>query len=209
MARHTGPVCRLSRRVDMQLELKGLRRERGKDSYDSKSYPPGQHGQARRKKMSTYALQLREKQRAKYHYGVLERQFRRYFQRASRLRGITGTNLLLLLERRLDNLVYRLGFAPTRPAARQLVTHGHIRVDDKKVDIPSYHVAVGQVISVKEKSRQLPVVGEGLDLLTRREALPWLETDTEAFEGKMLALPTRQDIPVQINEQMIVELYSK
>jgi small subunit ribosomal protein S4 len=193
----------------MQLELKGLRRERGKDSFDSKSYPPGQHGQARRKKMSTYAMQLREKQRAKFFYGVLERQFRLYFQRASRLRGITGHNLLLLLERRLDNLVYRLGLAPTRPAARQLVNHGHIRVDGRKVDIPSCQVDVGQVISVKEKSRALPIVAEGLDLLSRREQMTWLETNPESFEGKMLALPARRDIPTQINEQVIVELYSK
>jgi len=209
MARYTGPVCRLSRRVDMQLDLKGLRRERGKDSYDTSPYPPGQHGQSRRGKMSTYALQLREKQRAKYFYGVLERQFRRYYARANRMRGVTGHNLMQLLECRLDNIVHRLGLAPTRPAARQLVTHGHIRVDGRKVDIPSFQVGVGQVVSVKEKSRELPIVLEGLDLHSRRQPLSWLETDADKREGKVLSLPTRQDIPVLINEQMIVELYSK
>lgn len=212
MARYTGPVCRLSRRTDMQLELKGLRRERGKDSFDNKPYPPGQHGPAgkgRRQKISTYGMQMREKQRAKYYYGILERQFRRYYQRATKMRGVTGHILLQLLERRLDNLIYRMGFAPTRPAARQLVTHGHIRVDGHKVDIPSYQVNVGQLVSVKEKSRQLPIVLEGLDLFSRREALHWLETKPEEFEAKMLALPNREDIPVQINEQMIIELYSK
>jgi small subunit ribosomal protein S4 len=193
----------------MQLELKGLRRERGKDSFDSRSFPPGQHGQARRSKMSTYALQLREKQRAKYFYGILERQFRRYFQRATRLRGVTGHNLMQLLERRLDNIVMRIGLAPTRPAARQLVTHGHITVNGRKVNRPSFQVSAGDIVAVKEKSRPLPIVAEGLDLLSRRQPLSWLETDPDKFEGRVLALPRREDIPVLINEQMIVELYSK
>ncbi|NUP90217.1 MAG: 30S ribosomal protein S4 [Candidatus Sumerlaeia bacterium] len=209
MARYHGPVGRLSRRVGMQLELKGRRREAGKEAFDRSAYPPGQHGQSRKGKLSTYGQQLREKQRAKYYYGVLERQFRRYFQKANRMRGVTGHNLMIILERRLDNVVCRLGLAPTRPAARQLVTHGHVRVNGRKVDIPSFLVGAGDVVTIKEKSRELPVVLEGLDLASRRPALNWLRTDPDKREGVVISLPTREDIPVPINEQMIVELYSK
>jgi small subunit ribosomal protein S4 len=209
MARYTGPVCRLCRREGMKLFLKGDRCVGPKCSFDRQGYPPGQHGQSRRGKMSTYGLQLREKQKAKRTYGILERQFRRYFQRATRLRGVTGTLLMTLLERRLDNVVYRLGFAPSRSAARQLVRHGHINIDDRRTNIPSYQVDVGQRVTVREDARQVPDVVASLEAQSRRQSLSWLEIDIEKFEGRLLALPSREDIPVQINEQMIVELYSK
>ena len=209
MARYTGAVCRLCRREGMKLFLKGDRCIGPKCSFDRQGYPPGQHGQSRRGKMSTYGLQLREKQKAKRTYGVLERQFRRYFHRANRLRGVTGTLLMTLLEQRLDNIVYRLGFGASRAAARQLVRHGHITIDGRKVSIPSYQVSVGQTIAVRERSRQNVGVTAALEAQARRPALTWLETSAEEFQGRLLAVPQREDIPVQINEQMIVELYSK
>jgi small subunit ribosomal protein S4 len=209
MARHTGPVCRLCRREGTKLFLKGDRCVGAKCAIDRRTYPPGQHGQSRRSKPSTYGLQLREKQKAKRTYGVLERQFRRYFQRATRLRGVTGTLLLTLLERRLDTVVHRMGFAASQAAARQLVRHGSVTVNGRKINIPSFQVSVGDIVALKEKARTLPAVVASLEAHQRRQPLHWLETKYDTFEGRLLALPARVDIPVQVNEQMIVELYSK
>jgi small subunit ribosomal protein S4 len=209
MARHTEAVCRLCRREGMKLFLKGDRCLGSKCAIERQNYPPGQHGQTRKSKMSTYGKQLREKQKAKRTYGVLERQFRRYFQRASRLRGVTGTLLMQILETRLDNLVFRMGFAQSRAQARQLVRHGHVTVNGRKVNIPSFQPKVGQVISLKDHARQLPVVAAAVESQRRRQPQHWLQVNLDAFEGKMLALPAREDIPTQVTEQMIVELYSK
>jgi small subunit ribosomal protein S4 len=209
MARYTDAVCRLCRREGVKLFLKGERCLGPKCAIERSNYPPGQHGQGRRGKMSTYGLQLREKQKAKRIYGVLERQFRRYYAQANRMRGVTGALLMTLLEQRLDNIVYRLGFAPSRSAARQLVRHGHVRVNGRKVNIPSFQVGVGDAVSIKEKSRQLPIVVQSVEAQQRRQPLHWLEINFETFEGKILNLPQREDIPTEVNEQMIIELYSK
>lgn len=208
MARYRGPVCRLCRREGVKLYLKGQRCIGPKCALERQAYPPGQHGQGR-SKLSTYGLQLREKQKAKRYYGILERQFRRHFRDAARMRGVTALSLLQILERRLDNIVYRLGFAPSRAAARQLVRHGHITVDGRKVNIPSYLVDVGQTIAVRERSRQLRIITESLEAHSRRQPLHWLETNPETFSGRLLALPQREDIQLPVKERMIVELYSK
>jgi len=208
VGRYTGPVCKLCRREGEKLYLKGDRCVSNKCAVERRPYPSGQHGQSRRK-LSTYGMQLREKQKAKRIYGLFERQFRRYFEIAERYHGITGTILVQLLERRLDNLVYRLGFAPSRKAARQLIRCGHIRVDGRKVNVASYLVKVGQEISICEAMRKNPIVEAGMQAAARRERLSWLAYSPEAFSGRIINTPAREEIPLLLNEQMIVELYSK
>ena len=206
MARYTGATCRLCRREGMKLFLKGDRCYTGKCAFDRRSYAPGQHG-ANKKKISGYGVQLREKQKAKRIYGLLESQFRSYYEKAENMKGITGENLLKLLEMRLDNVVFKLGYGASRNEARQLVTHGHFLVNGKKVDIASYKVSVNDVISVSEKSRG----SEKFKTFAENpKALPkWLEANVENYEGKVVAEPTREDIDVPVNETLIVELYSK
>ena len=208
MARYNQSVCRLCRRENLKLYLKGERCYSDKCAIDRRAYPPGQHGQGR-VKFSNYGLQLREKQRVKRMYGVLEKQFRNFFEKAERMKGITGTNLLLLLERRLDNLVYRLGFANSRNEARQLVRHSHFLVDQKKVSIPSYVVKVGGVIELREKSRKIARISEALESVARRGIPSWLELEKDQFRGRLVSLPAREDLTMPIKEQLIVELYSK
>uniref|UniRef100_A0A7C3WS28 Small ribosomal subunit protein uS4 n=1 Tax=Desulfobacca acetoxidans TaxID=60893 RepID=A0A7C3WS28_9BACT len=208
MARYTGPACRLCRRERMALFLKGDRCYTDKCAIRRRNFPPGQHGQGRGK-ISDYGLQLREKQKVKRIYGLLENQFKGYFEEAERQRGVTGTNLLVLLERRLDNVVYRLGFANSRAQARQLVRHNHILVNGQKVNIPSYSVKVGDVIEVAEKSRNLPQIRDALEAVARRGCPAWLELNKEAMRGRVVMMPTREDITMPIEEHLIVELYSK
>jgi small subunit ribosomal protein S4 len=206
MARYTGATCRLCRREGMKLFLKGDRCYTDKCAFARRSYAPGQHG-ANKKKVSNYGVQLREKQKAKRIYGVLESQFRNYYEKAEHIKGITGENLLKLLELRLDNVAFRLGFGASRSEARQLVTHGHFLVNGKKVDIASYKVSVNDVISVCEKSRgseKFKTFAENPKTLPK-----WLEANLENYEGKVVAEPTREDIDVPVNETLIVELYSK
>lgn len=201
MARYTGPKSKIARKFGEPIF--------GPDKVLSrKNYPPGQHGNGRKKKTSEYGIQLREKQKAKYTYGVLEKQFRNLFEKAASTRGITGEVLLQLLESRLDNVVFRLGIAPTRAAARQLVSHKHIIVDGKIVNIPSYNVKPGQIISVREKSKSLEVIDNALSGFNHSK-YPWIEWDASSKSGKYLHLPERSDIPENIKEQLIVELYSK
>ena len=201
MARYTGPKSRIARKFGEPIF--------GADKVLSKkNYPPGQHGNSRRKKTSEYGIQLREKQKAKYTYGVLEKQFRIMFEKASRSKGITGEVLLQLLEVRLDNLVFRLGLAPTRDAARQLVSHRHIVVDGKVVNIPSYSVKPGQVIGVREKAKSLEIITDAFAGFNHSK-YPWIEWDQTTLSGKLLHTPERADIPENITEQLIVELYSK
>ncbi len=208
MARYTESVCRLCRRENLKLFLKGERCYTDKCAIERRSYPPGQHGQGR-PKFSEYSIQLREKQKVKRMYGLLENQFRRTFAEAARIRGITGETLLVLLERRLDNVAYRMGFAASRAEARTLVRHGHILVNGRKVNIPSYTVRVGDEISVKESSRQKTRVLSALEGSQRRGVPDWAEVDREACVGKIKLLPSRSDITMPINEKLIVELYSK
>ncbi|AJA49703.1 30S ribosomal protein S4 [Clostridium pasteurianum DSM 525 = ATCC 6013] len=206
MARYTGAVCRLCRREGLKLFLKGDRCFTDKCAFARRGYAPGQHGQGR-KKLSNYGLQLREKQKAKRIYGVLEGQFRTYYEKSERIKGITGENLLRLLELRLDNVVYRLGYGDSRNEARQLVTHGHFLVNGHKVDIASYKLSVNDVITVSEKSRGTE---KFKTFVENPKALPaWLTSNVENFEGKVIAEPTRSDIDVPVNETLIVELYSK
>jgi small subunit ribosomal protein S4 len=192
----------------MALYLKGDRCYTDKCAIQRRNYPPGQHGQGRGK-ISDYGLQLREKQKVKRMYGVLEKQFRGYFERAERMRGVTGTNLLVLLERRLDNVVYRLGFANSRAQARQLVRHNHVLVDGLRVNLPSFLVKVGQAVQVTEKSRTSPLVRDALEAAARRGCPPWLELEKEEAKGRVSMFPTREDITMPIQEHLIVELYSK
>ena len=208
MARYTGAVCRQCRREGLKLFLKGERCYTDKCAIERRNYPPGEHGQAR-PKFSEYSIQLREKQKLKRIYGVFERQFRRYFQMADRARGVTGETLLQILERRLDNIVYRLGFSTSRSEARQLVRHGHFRVNGRKVDIPSYLVRPGDVVTVRERSRQVARIQEALELAQRRGVPDWLEVNPEAFSGTVKAIPSRSDLTMPINEKLVVELYSK
>jgi len=208
MARYTGASCRLCRREGQKLFLKGEICYGNKCAVVRRSYAPGQHG-AQRKKLSEYGVQLREKQKAKRFYGILESQFRKYFEMASRKKGITGELLLQILESRLDNVVYRLGFATTRAEARQLVRHGHFEVNGKRVNIPSYLVKVNDTISVKEKSKKLERFKEILDVTGAKIVPNWLEVDQENLTGKVVALPSREDIDLQVQEHLIVELYSK
>ncbi|MFV0515996.1 MAG: 30S ribosomal protein S4 [Aminipila sp.] len=206
MARYTGANCRLCRREGQKLFLKGERCYSSKCAIEKRNYAPGQHGQAR-KKVSEYGLQLREKQKAKRFYGLLETQFRNLFDKAAKKKGITGENLLIMLETRLDNVVFRMGFASSRKEARQLVTHGHFTLNGKKVDIPSLEVKAGDVIRVKEKSQNSPKFKEVKDMAISVPA--WVTVDVEKLEGKVVAIPRREDIDTPIAEHLIVELYSK
>lgn len=208
MARYTGPVCRLCRREGIKLYLKGDRCYTDKCAIDRRAYAPGQHGQSR-KKTSEYGLQLREKQKARRIYGVLEKQFRNYFAKADRQGGITGENLLRLLERRLDNVVFRLGFASSRAEARQLVKHNHFTLNGHKANIPSMLVNVGDVIRVKEKSLDSVKFQEIKELIAHKNPPAWLELDRDQMAGKVVALPTREQIDVPVQEHLIVELYSR
>lgn len=209
MARYRDSVCRLCRREDMKLFLKGDRCYSDKCGYERRAYPPGQHGQRRRGKPSDYSIQLREKQKVKRMYGVLEKQFRIYYHNADKAKGVTGTNLLVQLERRLDNLIYRVGFAVSRNQARQFVRHGHFSVNGRKVNIPSYLVKPGDVVEVRDKSRKVAPVLEAMETVERRGVPQWLELDKDNFKGTVSALPSREDITMPIQEQLIVELYSK
>ncbi|MFW5730492.1 MAG: 30S ribosomal protein S4 [Desulfonatronovibrionaceae bacterium] len=208
MARYTESKCRICRREGTKLFLKGDRCYTDKCAYDRRAYPPGEHGRAR-KKFSDYAIQLREKQKVRRMYGLLEGQFRKYFDTADSRKGATGENLLILLERRLDNVVYRLGFANSRIQARQLVRHGHINVNGRRVNIPSFTLREGDEVSVREKSRKILLFQEAQEVLARRGAPSWVEVDGNQFKGMVKALPVREDITFPINEQLIVELYSK
>lgn len=209
LARYVEATCRLCRRENLKIFLKGDRCYTDRCAFERRSYAPGQHGQRRGGKISDYGIQLREKQKVKRIYGVLEGQFRRYYSRADRQKGITGTNLLILLERRLDNMVYRMGFSSSRDQARQLVRHNHFTVNGSKVNIPSYQVKVADVIEVREKSRKIPVILEAMETVVRREIPPWLEVDGDKFRGVVKAFPNREELTMPINEQLIVELYSK
>lgn len=208
MARYTGASCKLCRREGQKLFLKGERCYSNKCSVDRRPYAPGMHGQ-QRKKLSEYGIQLREKQKAKRFYGVLESQFRKYYEMAIRRKGITGENLLQILESRLDNVVYRMGFGTSRDEARQLVTHGHFLVNGKRVNIPSYLVSEGDVIEVAENSRKMARFKDILEVTGGKVVPKWLEVDHENMKGKVLSLPAREDIDLPIQEHLIVELYSK
>ena len=208
MARYTEAVCRLCRRETMKLYLKGDRCYSDKCAIERRNYPPGQHGQGR-VKFSEYGQQLREKQKIKRIYGVLERQFRRYFEAAERMKGITGENLLVLLERRLDNVVFRLGFANSRAEARQLVLHRHFKVNGRTVNVPSYLVKPGDTVELKERSRKIARVLDSLEAVARRGVPQWLDLEKEKFRGTVKALPVRSDLTMPIQEQLVVELYSR
>lgn len=206
MARYTGPVCRICRREGEKLFLKGYRCYTSKCSFEKRGVPPGQHGQ-RRSKVNAYGLQLREKQKVRRTYGLVERQFRRTFDQAERMRGVTGENLLSLLERRLDTVVLRSGFAASQRQARQLVTHGHFLVNGRRVNIPSFITREGDVISVREKSRNIDPIRAALE--AGREVPAWLEVDAQKLQSTVRALPTREDIKLPVQEQFIVEMYSR
>jgi small subunit ribosomal protein S4 len=208
LARYTESVCRLCRRENLKLFLKGERCYTDKCAIERRNYPPGEHGQGR-PKFSEYSIQLREKQKVKRIYRLMESQFRRTFDQASRIKGITGETLLVFLERRLDNVTYRLGFASSRAEARLLVRHGHILVNGKRLNIPSYQVRVGDVISVKEQSRQMARILTAMEGVQRRGVPDWAELDRDNCSGRIKILPTRSDITMPINEKLIVELYSK
>lgn len=209
MARYREGVCRLCRREGIKLFLKGQRCLTDKCAIERRNFAPGQHGKARRPKLVGYGLQLREKQKVRRLYGILEGQFRNYFEKAAAMKGITGENLLLMLERRLDNVVYRLGLATSRAEARQLVRHGHIEVKGRKVNIPSFQVSPGQVVAVRERSRKLLPIERALDLAGSRGTPPWLELDRENLKARVVSLPKREDVNFPIQEQIIVELYSR
>lgn len=208
MARYRDSLCRLCRREGEKLFLKGDRCYTDKCAFERRKYAPGQHGSGR-SKISDYGLQLREKQKVKRIYGVLERQFRKYFAEAQKKKGVTGEQLLQFLEMRLDNIVYRLGFASNRRQARQLVNHGHILVNGRKVNIPSYRVKVGDQVEVKEASRSIPFIQESIEKIENRGLSEWLELDKENFRGKVVDIPVREQIPLTVKESLIVELYSK
>lgn len=209
MARYTGPSCKLCRREKQKLFLKGTKCFTEKCPVERKNYPPGQHGLSRRAKVSDYSIQLREKQKVKRTYGVLETQFRNYFDLASRQKGRTGENLVKLLERRLDNIIYRSGLAPSRKAARQLILHKHFKINGAIVNIPSFLLRAGDSVQVKDKSKQVKTIHESLKRV-KDDMLPgWLQVDKSALKGTLLAIPERIDIPFTANEQLIVELYSK
>ncbi len=208
MARYTGSKCRLCRRENMKLFLKGERCYTSSCAFDRRQYPPGEHGQGR-SKFSPYGEQLREKQKVKRIYGVLEKQFRNYYKKAASKKGVTGDNLIRMLESRLDNIVYRIGFASSRSEARNLVKHGHFIVNGKKTDIPSYLVQPEDTIVVREKSRKVSVIKEAMETAQQRGIPRWLQLDAGQFEGTVLALPEREEITMPMREQLIVELYSK
>jgi small subunit ribosomal protein S4 len=209
MARYIGPVCRLCRREGMKLFLKGERCYTEKCAIEKRNFAPGQHGKTRKSKLAGYGIQLREKQKVKRIYGVLEDQFRRYFEQAERTRGITGETLLQLLERRLDNVAYRLGFATSRAQARQLVRHGHFTINGRKVDIPSFSVKPGDVVSIRQTSRTNPAIVHALEEVKGRGVPEWLSFDAGSMTGRIASLPTREQINLPVQEQLIVELYSK
>jgi small subunit ribosomal protein S4 len=208
LARYTGPSCRLCRRENLKLFLKGERCYTDKCAFERRQYPPGQHGQGRTK-FSSYGEQLREKQKVKRVYGLLEKQFRLTFNRAARKRGVTGDNLIAILESRFDNMVYRLGFAASRNDARQLIRHGHFTVNGTKVNIPSSILKPGDVVQPREKSLKIEKIKESVETAKQRGVPAWLEIDVEKFEGKVIALPKREEITMPMNEQLIVELYSR
>ena len=209
MSRYSGPVCRQCRRENAKLFLKGDRCYTDKCALERRNYAPGQHGQ-RRPKVSDYGVQLREKQKVKRTYGLQEKQFRLYFKKADRMKGVTGENLLILLERRLDSIIYRLGFAGSRAQARTMIRHGHFLVNDHKVNVPSYLVRPDEVISLREKSREIACINESLDSVMRRGVPSWVELDRDAFKGTIKALPVRSELTTpEFQEQLIVELYSK
>jgi small subunit ribosomal protein S4 len=209
MARYIGPVCRLCRREGMKLFLKGERCYTEKCAIEKRNFAPGQHGKTRKAKLAGYGIQLREKQKVKRIYGVLEDQFRQYFEQAERMRGITGETLLQLLERRLDNVAYRIGLATSRPQARQLVRHGHLTVNGRKVNIPSFSVKPGDVVAVRATSQKAPAVVHALEEVKGRGVPEWLSFDPNAFAAKISSIPTREQINLPVQEQLIVELYSK
>jgi len=208
MARYRGPVEKIERRFGVSLALKGERRLAGKSALEKRPYAPGQHGQ-RRKKVSEYGLQLNEKQKAKFMYGVSEKQFRTLFQEANRRNGNTGSILITLLETRLDNVLYRMGFASTRRFARQLVNHGHVLVDGKRVDIPSYAVKPGQKVEIREKSKKNPQVLRAIELTNQTGLAPWVDIDADKVFGIFTRLPEREEVIIPVEERLIVELYSK
>lgn len=209
MARYTGPVCKLCRREGEKLFLKGSRCVAVKCSFEKKSYAPGQHGVSQRVKLSEYGIQLREKQKVRRIYGILEKQFRNYFAKADQLKGVTGENLLRLLESRLDNTIYRLGFAQSRKQARQLVRHRHFTVNGRSVDIPSFLLKPGDTISVKDKSKKLSVLHDSMRRVRDEDMYPWLRLEKAQIQGTFVDWPNRNDIPIQVQENLIVELYSK
>src|SRR6478752_1345728 len=206
MARYTGPACRLCRREGMKLFLKGERCYTDKCAIEKRNFPPGQHGKTRKQKLAGYGVQLREKQKVKRIYGVLEDQFRRYFEAADRTRGITGETLLQLLERRFDNVVYRLGLATSRPQARQLVRHGHFMVNGKKVDIPSYSLRAGDVVTIKATSTKNATILHAMEEVKGRGVPGWLTFDSSTITGRISSIPTREQINLPVQEQLIVEL---
>jgi len=208
VARYTGASCRLCRRENLKMYLKGDRCYTDKCAIERRPYPPGQHGQGR-VKFSEYGVQLREKQKVKRIYGLLESQFRLYYERASRKKGKTGENLLQALEQRLDNVVFRMGFADTRAEARQLVRHAHVTVNGRKVNIPSFQVRVGDRIAIREKSQKIGRIAQSLEAVDRRGFPSWIEVDKQKFEGVVKGLPVREELTLPIQEQLIVELYSK
>jgi small subunit ribosomal protein S4 len=209
LARDTKSTCHICRRENIKLFLKGDRCYSDKCAFDRRSYAPGEHGQRRGRKTSDYGIQLREKQKVKRIYGLSEKQFRLFFKQADKQKGITGTNLLVLLERRLDNIVYRLGFVNSRIQGRHFVRHKHFLVNGKKVDIPSYMVSQGDTVEIREKSRNIGAIGDSVGAVVRRGVPQWLELDKENFKGIVKNYPAREDIVMPIQEQLIVELYSK
>lgn len=209
MARYRGSVCKICRREGEKLMMKGSRCLSAKCAVEKKAYPPGQHGKTRRQKLSEYGVQLREKQKIKRYYGLLESQFHDTFKKASRKKGITSDILLKMLESRLDNVVYRLGFAPSRITARQLVRHRHFLINSRIIDIPSYQLKPGDVIQVKEKSRKMALIHEAMQKIKEGKQMPWLQLDKAGMRGTYVEVPNRADMPVTFNEHLVVELYSK
>ncbi len=209
MARYTGPVCRICRREGTKLYLKGERCYSDKCAMEKRAFAPGQHGQGRTRKPSEYSIRLREKQKLRRFYGVLEKQFSQYFEKASQHKGVTGENLLQMLESRLDNIVFKMGLASSRAEARQLVRHNHFTVNGKKVTIPSYHTKVGDVIRVKESSRSSAKFKEMAETASTKGLPQWIETDIEALEGRIVRLPLREEIDAPVDERLVVELYSR
>lgn len=211
MARYTGPSCKLCRREGTKLYLKGDRCNSEKCAFERRPYIPGEHGSGKKfkKRLSDYGIHLREKQKVRRVYGVLESQFRKYFKIAAKKKGITGENLLQILELRLDNVIYRLGFAPSRKSARQIIRHGHILVNNHKVDIPSFLVKPEDEILIKEGSRTMNLIQEAMESATEVDAIEWMEVDKDNFKGRILSVPSRQQIPMEVDERLIVEYYSK
>jgi small subunit ribosomal protein S4 len=209
LAKYSGSDCRICRRENVKLFLKGDRCYSGKCAFDRRSYPPGQHGERRGRKMSDYGIQLREKQKIKRMYGLSEKQFHLFFERAERHKGITGTNLLVALECRLDNIVFRLGFASSRTQARQMVQHSHFLVNGRKVNIPSYRVKIGDAVEVRERSQKIQLIQNSLDAVVRRGVPQWLDLAKDNLKGVVKSLPVREDLTMPMQEQLVVELYSK